>query len=98
VIRVHPFLRILVNFGVTASILVLVAGAFQIFVPKYRTMRGFENRCNSLRGRVESKQDEIHQIRENQGRLHRDSDFVARIAHMNRRVFPNELMFVFDER
>ncbi len=96
--RVHPFLRILVNIAVTASILVLGAGAFHVFLPKYKTMRGFENRCNSLRGRVEAKQREIHQIRENQGRLHSDAEFVARVAHMNRRVFPNELMFVFDER
>lgn len=75
-----------------------MAGTGSVFVPKYRQMCGLKNRCHSLRGRVEAKQRDIHQIRENQGRLLSDPEFVARIAHQNRRVFPNELVFVFEDR
>ncbi len=94
----QPFITVLLRVAVSASIMLLLAGALTVFVPKYGTMCGLDHRCRSLRGRVEAKQREIHQIRENQGRLHTDPEFVARIAHINRRVFPNELLFVFDDR
>ncbi len=97
-VRVQPFIRVLLRVAVTASIMLLVAGGVTVFVPKYNTMCGLDHRCSSLRGRVEAKQREIHQIRENQGLLHTDPEFVARIAHINRRVFPGELVFVFDDR
>lgn len=61
-------------------------------------MTGLENRCRHLRTQVENKQREIHTIRENQGRLQTDPEFVARIAHQNRRVFPNEVVFVFEDK
>ena len=94
----QPFVRILVRVAIAISILLLMAGTASVFLPKYHQMCGLENRCRSLRGRVEAKQREIHQIREYQGRLLSDPDFVARIAHQNRRVFPNELVFVFDDK
>ena len=94
----QPFFRILLRIAVAASVILLVAGTGSVFIPKYRQMCGLDNRCHSLRGRVEAKQRDIHQIRENQGRLLSDPEFVARIAHQNRRVFPNELVFVFEDR
>jgi hypothetical protein len=95
---VQPIIRILVRIAITASIVLLVAGTYSAYLPQYRQMCGLENRCHGLHGRVEAKQREIHQIRENQGRLLSDPEFVARIAHQNRRVFPTELVFVFDDK
>ncbi|MEI6210454.1 MAG: hypothetical protein WCR06_02385 [bacterium] len=94
----QPFIRILLRIAITVSSILLVTGVGSVFLPKYRMMCGLENRCHSLRGRVEAKQRDIHQIRENQGRLLSDPEFVARIAHQNRRVFPNELVFVFEDK
>jgi hypothetical protein len=91
-------LRILARVAIAAGIVLLAAGVVSVFLPKYRQMCGLENRCCSLRGRVDAKEREIHQIRGNQGRLQSDPEFVARIAHMNRRVFQNELVFVFEDR
>ena len=68
------------------------------FAPKYNLMCVLESQCRGLRGCVEAKQREIHQVRANQGRLLSDPEFVARIAHQNKRVFPNELVFVFDDK
>lgn len=92
----QPFIKILIRVAIAASVILLVAEIANVFLPKYHQMCGLDNRCCSLRGRVEAKQREIHQIRENQGRLLSDPEFVARIAHQNRRVFPNELVFVFN--
>lgn len=98
----QPFIRILVRVAVTSGIVLLLTGLLivsrSVFLPTYRKMCALENRCQGLRGRVDAKQHEIHQIRENEGRLLSDPDFVARIAHENRRVFPNELVFVFDDK
>lgn len=94
----QPFIRILVRVAIAAIVILLVAMTTSVFIPKYHQMCGLDNKCHSLRGRVEAKQREIHQIRENQGRLLSDPEFVARIAHQNRRVFPNELVFVFDDK
>jgi hypothetical protein len=95
---VQPFIRILVRVAIAAIVILLVAVTTSVFIPKYHQMCGLDNKCHSLRGRVEVKQREIHQIRENQGRLLSDPEFVARIAHQNRRVFPNELVFIFDDK
>ena len=93
----QDFLKILKRFAILASIILLVVAGVTVFVPKYHTMCGLESRSRYLRAQVESKQRDIHTIRENQGRLLTDPEFVARIAHQNRRVFPNEVVFVFNE-
>jgi len=95
---VQPIIRMLLRVAIAASMILLVAGTASVFLPKYNQMCGLDHRCRSLRGRVETKQRDIHQIRENQGRLLSDPEFVAQIAHQNRRVFPGELVFVFDDR
>ena len=94
----QPLIRILKRIAIVACVVSLAALTGNVFLPKYRIMCGLDNVCHSLRGRVEAKQRDIHLIRENQGRLLSDPEFVARIAHQNRRVFPNELVFVFDDK
>ena len=47
--------------------------------------------------KIAEKNREIAQINENQHRFKTDPDFVEQIARQNRRVFPGELVFVFDE-
>lgn len=94
----QPYIKLLLRVAVVAAIVFMVSVTAHVFLPKYQTMCGLDNKCRSLRGRVEAKQREIHLIRENQGRLISDPEFVARIAHQNRRVFPNELVFVFDDK
>jgi len=95
---VQPIFKILLRVAVIAGIVLVVAGTISVFVPKYRQMCGLENRCSMLRSCVDGKLSNIHRIKENVIRLNSDPEFVARIAHQNRRVFPNELVFVFDDK
>ena len=94
----QPFIKILLRIAIAASIVLLAVVAENVFLPKYQQMCGLDNKSRSLRGHVEAKQREIHQIKEDQARLLSDPEFVARIAHQNRRAFPNELVFVFDDK
>lgn len=94
----QPFLKILLRSALGIGAVVVLIGVATVFIPEYRQMTGLENRCRHLRMQVENKQREIHTIREYQGRLQTDPEFVARIAHQNRRVFPNEVVFVFEEK
>lgn len=47
--------------------------------------------------RIANKQREIAHLRENQRRFRNDPDFIEKIARQNHRVFPGELVFVFDD-
>ncbi len=94
----QPLFRIVLRIVIAVVILVTACVTSGVFLDKYRHMNRLDNCCRSWRGRIETKQREIHQIRENQGRLISDPEFVARIAHQQRRVFPNELVFVFDDK
>ena len=94
----QPLLRIILRVAVVAIVVAVACVTSGVFLDKYRQMCSLDNRCHSLSGRVEAKQLEIHLIKANQGRLLADPEFVARIAHQQRRVFPNELVFVFDDK
>jgi CHASE3 domain sensor protein len=94
----NSFLKILSWFAIAAGIVLVVVGITFLFIPKYQRMCGLESRCRHLREQVENKQHEIHAIRVKQGRLLTDPEFVARIAHENRRVFPGELVFVAENK
>lgn len=94
----QALLKLLVRVAIVAAAVLLVVGLTTVFIPKYRQMRGLEARCRVLRGQVDAKQRDIHRIKVNQSRLLTDPEFVARVAHQNRRMFPNEIVFVFDDR
>ena len=47
--------------------------------------------------RIEEKKREIAKLIENQNRFRSDRDFVEQIARRNGRVFPGELVFVFED-
>ncbi len=46
---------------------------------------------------IDEKKREIDQLLENQRRFRTDPDFVEAIARRNRRVFPGELVFIFED-
>ena len=46
---------------------------------------------------IEEKQAEIAAIREKQRRFNTDREFVEALARQNRRVYPGELVFIFDD-
>ena len=94
----HAFFNILMKVAVVAGILLLVAGILTVFVPKLDEMQGLKSRYEGLRSQAENRQRAICELRENQTRLQTDPEYVARIAHQNKRVLPNEVVFVFEDK
>ncbi len=74
----------------------IVATGLMIAVPKYRQAIGLEQTKRDLQRRIDMKNDEIAAVREKQSRFRTDREFVEGLARENRRVFPGELVFVFD--
>lgn len=83
---------------VFAGILVgiLVTG-FLVTWPKFMRARDLERERALVLGRIEEKQHEIAQLKEYQRRFRDDPDFIEAIARQNRRVFPGELVFIFED-
>lgn len=76
---------------------VIVVGACFLW-PTYQHERSLRNQEAELDRRLAEKRAEIHRLSENQRRFKNDRDFVELIARQNRRVFPGELVFVFEDK
>ena len=74
---------------------VIVTGVVLSY-PKYKQAQGLCNERDQMRRRIEDKKREIAAIRDRQRRFTTDREFVESLARENRRVFPNELVFVFE--
>ena len=74
----------------------IVATGLVITLPKYRQATGLEQTKVELDRRIDMKNMEIAAVREKQNRFRTDREFVEGLARENRRVFPGELVFVFD--
>ena len=83
-------------FFMGAFLAVIVAGVMMSY-PKYRQAQGLSAERDQLRRRIEEKKREIAAIRDKQRRFTGDREFVEALARENRRVFPNELVFVFED-
>ena len=86
------FLRIVAGLAVMA---VVMGGVFVVW-PKLSRVRGLEQQRQQVLAEIEAKNREIAQLRENQRRFREDPDFVEAIARQNHRVFPGEVVFVFE--
>ena len=95
---VTEYLKTVGKIAIGVAVIAAAIGVGTAFIPKYQQMCGLDSRCRHLRNQVETKQREIHTIKGYQARLLTDPEFVARIAHENRRMFPNELVFIFDQK
>ena len=76
---------------------ILVAGACFLY-PTYQRGRSLKLQEEELDRRLEAKREEIRQLSENQRRFRSERDFVELIARQNRRVYPGELVFVFEDK
>ena len=77
--------------------LVLVGG--MVFAwPYFTQRRALKRKDADLQTRIEEKKREISVLQENQRRFRTDSEFVESIARQNHRVFPGELVFIFDDK
>ena len=81
-----------------AMVAVIVIGGLVMVYPTYRRGQALKAQDAELQTKIDGKKREIAQLVENQRRFRTDADFVESIARQNRRVFPGELVFVFDDK
>jgi len=75
----------------------IVATGVVISYPKYRQAQGLNAEHARILKQIEEKKAEIAAIREKQRRFNTDREFVEALARQNRRVYPGELVFIFDD-
>ncbi len=88
--------RALQGLFILAFIAIAVTGAV-ISLPKYKQTQDLEAKKAKIARQIEEKRAEIQEIKEKQNRFNTDREFVESLARQNRRVFPGELVFVFDD-
>ncbi|MCQ2389095.1 MAG: hypothetical protein MJ138_05230 [Kiritimatiellae bacterium] len=66
-------------------------------LPKYHKVGALEAKRAGLERRIEDRRREIAAVKEKQNRFNSDRNFVEALARENRRVFPGELVFIFDK-
>lgn len=76
----------------------VVVFGFVFLFPTYQRRCSLRNQEAELDRRLAEKRAEISKLSEYQRRFKNDRDFVELIARQNRRVFPGELVFVFEEK
>ena len=74
----------------------IVAVGVLSVLPKYRHSRSLEGELRHLRLKMEAKKSEIAAVCDRQRRFQTDRDFVESLARENRLVFPDELVFTFE--
>ena len=78
-------------------LLLIIVGGLIMMYPNYRRSQSLKAENAALQERIDSKKREIATLIENQRRFRTDADFVEMIARKDHRVFPGELVFVFEK-
>ena len=75
---------------------IVVAGVC-FCLPKLDKAQGLASERDRIMQRISARQAEIDAMRENQRRFKTDREFVEMLARRNHRLFPGEVVFVFDK-
>ena len=78
-------------------LLLIVVGGLVMMYPDYRRAQSLKRQNAELQETIERKKREYAGLLEKQRRFKMDPDFVEMIARQNRRVFPGELVFIFEK-
>jgi len=86
-------LRLLTGF----VLFLIVIGGLVLMYPDYQRSAALKLRNAELQEQIDRKKAEIATLMENQRRFKTDADFVEMIARQNHRVFPGELVFIYEK-
>ena len=75
----------------------IVVTGLAVTYPKHRQAVGLEEEKARILRRIEEKRREIDEVKQKQRRFNTDREFVEALARQNRRVFPGEIVFIFEE-
>ena len=81
----------------TCVLVLIVIGGLVMIYPNYRRSESLKKQNAELQATIDRKKQEIAILEENQRRFRTDSDFVEMIARQNHRVFPGELVFIYEK-
>jgi len=82
----------------TGFVLVLIIiGGLVMMYPDYLKSESLKRQNAELQEKIDRKKREIAALVENQRRFRTDADFVEMIARQNHRVFPGELVFLYEK-
>lgn len=83
----------------TVAIVLAVLATGLVFAwPTYMRRSALRREDVALSARIEDKRREIADLAEKRRRFECDPDFVEAIARKNRRVFPGELVFIYEDK
>lgn len=85
------------NWFSTIMISVVIVGGLLMAYPNFRCGQDLRRKEAELKRSIEEKKREIAKLTEYQRRFRNDPDFVEAIARQNRRVYPGELVFIFED-
>ena len=88
--------RVLQFITVVIIAAIIVGGVF-FLLPSYHRTEELKRQSQQLAEQIEQQKREIAKLQEYQQRFRSDPDFVERIARQNNKVFPGELVFVFEK-
>ena len=76
--------------------IIVFIGAYMAW-PTYLRGNSLKEEDAKLSRQIEEKKREIERLRDLQRRFRTDPDLVERIARQNGRIYPGELVFIFDD-
>jgi cell division protein FtsB len=85
------------NYATVACVLLIAIGGSVMMYPNFKRGRSLKAQNAELQECIDAKKREIAFLKECQRRFRTDADFVEAIARQNNRVFPGELVFLFDK-
>ena len=85
------------NYFTVTVVALVVIGGFAIAYEPWQRGKKLRLEEKELNARIEAKKAEIARLKDYQRRFREDPDFIEKIARQNRRVFPGELVFIFED-
>jgi Tfp pilus assembly protein PilO len=95
---VEALFKIITKVAVSAAFAIVIAGGLFILPPKIQNMQNLETLRNEMKRKIAYKEKEIETLKLRQQRFSTDSEFVELIARQNKRIRPNELIFVIEPK
>ena len=94
----EALVKIITRAALFAAFAIVIAGGLFILPPKIQTMKNLEAQRNEIKRKIAYKEKEIETLKLRQQRFSTDPEFVELIARQNKRIRPNELIFVTEPK
>ena len=85
------------RFFTVVLVLAILVGGLAAAWPNYVRRNSLKAQDAALAASIEEKKREIARLQDFQRRFKTDRDFVESIARQNHRVYPGELVFLFED-